>query len=253
MTIRKEAYDNCPADLRDALKLEEMCLHPERYKDTEVIHRGRNIVLLYTDHATGRKYVVKNFKKPNLAQRIAYTWFTPGKARRAFKYASMLRSRGISTPRETAYIEVYEHGLLSQSYFVCEYCPWPSLASLWLPSKPYDIAQLETVAQMLADMHRAGVLHGDTNIGNFLYGAPSSITTVDVNRTRFLNHEPTRKECLDNMVKLTHRRDVLYKITEHYADIRGWNKQESADYVLHKLIEYEKKRNRRNKLKHIAR
>lgn len=253
MKVKKEATADCPAELKDELRLGEMCLHPERYGNIELLHRGRNIVLLYTDSTTGQKYVVKGFKKPNIVQRIAYTWFTPGKARRAFDYAAIMRQRGISTPREVAYIEVYEHGLLSHSYFVSEYCPWPSLASLWLPIKPYDDNQLETVARMMADMHKAGVLHGDTNIGNFLYSAPSSITTVDVNRTRFLDHEPTRKECLDNMVKLTHRREVIYKITEHYADIRGWDKRESAQYVLDNLIEYEKKRNRRNKLKHLAR
>lgn len=250
MKIRVTYSPESPAIFADAASVMRMCAEPKSFADAEVIHDGRNRVVLYTDSESGRKYVVKSFKKPNPVQRVAYTWFTPSKAKRAYSYAAKLRERGISTPRETACIEVYEGGLLSKCYFVCEYIPYPSLASLWLPAQPFTKEQTEVLAAMLVRMHKAGVLHGDTNIGNFLYDtATNTLTTVDVNRTRFLNREPSRQECLENMVRLTHRTDILGKVGELYAGLRGWNEKEVVEYLLTALLEFEQKRDRRHKIK----
>ena len=252
MKIRVTHSPDSPNILTDAASVMEMCAHPESFEGTKVIHDGRNRVVLYTDKANGRKYVIKSFKQPNTAQRIAYTWFTPSKAKRAYNYATELRARGIDTPKETAYIETYMHGLLSHCYFICEYIPWPSLASLWLPNLPFTDAQIGLLAGTLVKMHEAGVLHGDTNIGNFLYDAETNkLTTVDVNRTKFLEREPSHKECLDNMVRLTHRTDVLGKTGEQYARLRGWNEKEVTEYLLESLHEFEQKRNRRQKMKKL--
>ncbi|MDE7025116.1 MAG: lipopolysaccharide kinase InaA family protein [Paramuribaculum sp.] len=243
---------NCPAVLADAGSVAELCANPQAHSEVTMIHNGRNRVVLFSDAKSGHQYVIKCFKKPNMAQRVAYTWFTPSKAKRAYRYAAKLRERGIDTPREVACIEVYERGMLSRGYFICEYCPWPSLASLWLPAQPFTQAQIELLAQTLVDMHLAGVLHGDTNIGNFLYDAEhNAMTTVDVNRTRFHDRVLSQRECLDNMVRLTHRTDVLKKVGELYAAKRGWNKDECVKYLLDNLLRFEQKRNRRNKLKHI--
>lgn len=250
MRTRVTHSAECPAILADAASVMRMCADPEAFAGAEMIHDGRNRLVLYTDKISGRRYVVKSFKRPNIAQRVAYTWFTPSKARRAYEYAAKLRERGISTPKETACIEVYEHGMLSRCYFVCEECAWPSLASLWLPDKPFETEQIEALAAILVKMHKAGVLHGDTNIGNFLYDAETkAMTTVDVNRTKFLNREASRKECLENMVRLTHRYDVMGKTGEHYAVQRGWNDRETVEYLLRRMHEFEQKRDRRHKIK----
>ena len=77
----------------------------------ELLYQGRNTVKRYD--VDGLQVVVKRYKHPNIYQRIAYTFFKSSKTERAYKYAALLRSMGVDSPHEVAYIEANRHGLFT--------------------------------------------------------------------------------------------------------------------------------------------
>ena len=83
----------------------------------ETLKNKRNSVKVF--HHDGKAFVVKRFKRVNLLQSVAYTLYRPTKAERAYRFATEMRRRGISTPREIAYMEQTRCGLFSVGYFVC--------------------------------------------------------------------------------------------------------------------------------------
>ena len=64
---------------------------------------------------------------------------------------------------------------------------------------------------------------------------------IDINRSKILDGEPSRQQCLKNMVRITHRRDLYEFIVRAYAKERGWNEDETAQEALILLDEFEKK------------
>ena len=246
MKVRSQYTPSCPEQLKNAASLENLCHGSDG--NTVILKKGRNTVALFQT-PEGEKYVIKSFKKPNIIQRIAYTFFTSGKAIRAYRNAKKLREAGINTPHEASYVEVLEKGLIGNSYFVCRHCDALNLLDSWVWTSPYDKTILDILVKHLVMMHTKGVLHGDTNLGNFLYHPDTgTIDVIDTNRTRFKS-TLSPKECLDNMVRLTHRRELLEDIVRHYAAARGWDVAKCAAYILTALDRYEHKRHRHDKFK----
>lgn len=240
------ATPGCPPELTSASALKEMCLHG--MQGVTLLRDQRNKILLVDIPGQG-KYVVKSYRKPNLPQRIAYTFFTPGKARRAYNAGMELLRRQLGTPHPEAYIEEYAGGLLSHSYFISRYTPARTLLDIWVWQPDYSREILRTLIEHLVKMHTSGVLHGDPNLGNFLYLPDTGqIELVDTNRTRFFT-SLSRRQCLDNMVRLTHRHDLMMEIVGGYARARGWDAGACTAYVMNKLNRYEHKRHRRETLK----
>ena len=91
----------------------------------DCIYKARNELRKFSYE--GQWYVVKNYKVPLFINRIAYTFFRPSKASRAYEYALRLRSMGIETPAPVAYIELKSGGLLQHSFFVSENCSYPRM------------------------------------------------------------------------------------------------------------------------------
>ncbi len=73
------------------------------FPQERVFCNARNTVVKTS--AGGVELVVKRYKRPTLANCFIYTFFRPGKARRAYEYAEKLLDRGIETARPVAYIE----------------------------------------------------------------------------------------------------------------------------------------------------
>lgn len=72
-------------------------------QEGELLYDSRNKVKRYK--VNGKDMVVKRYKRPNMIQRIVYTFFKKSKTERAYLFAGMLRERGFDTPHEVAYIE----------------------------------------------------------------------------------------------------------------------------------------------------
>ena len=78
-------------------------------QEGELLHNGRNKVKRY--RVNNKEIVVKRYKRPNIIQRIVYTFFKKSKTERAYLFAGMLREKGFDTPHEVAYIERKKNGL----------------------------------------------------------------------------------------------------------------------------------------------
>lgn len=236
---------------------------PRRF-DTEgsLLHKGRNTVKLF--EANGTRLVVKKFRKPNIVQRMAYTFFKPPKAARAYMYAVRLRARDIGTPHEVAYIETRKWGLFTTGYFVSLYCADPQVKDKLLPSGTQhfdgDILAYEERDRMTSDMaafistmHTNGVLHGDLNISNILYktdeGGCHTFNVIDTDRAKFKT--PSRGECLEDLKRVTHDRALLSLLVKYYAARRGWNAEKTTAEVMEKLDIFEKKDLLKRKLKRM--
>lgn len=205
-----------------------------------IVYSGRNVVKSFC--VNGEEWIVKHYKKPNFAQRLAYTFWRQSKALRAFLYANRLLSLGIDTPLGIACIECSQNGLFSDGYFISTLCPHQPLYPLLVPNETIDEPTVAALAAFFVEMHQKGFLHGDPNLNNILYHTDAQhrlrFSVIDTNRSVFID-APTRKQCLENLKRVTHRRDLLQCITRHYARLRGWEEDSCVDSVIHSLDKFE--------------
>lgn len=219
-----------------------------------VVYEGRNSVRNFC--LAGTPVTIKRFKRVNPAQQIAYTFFKSTKAARAYRYAAIFRERGIQTPHEIAYIEVYEHKLFTTGYFVSATCPDPPAFPALVLEKDFDKQLAREIAGAVADMHVKGIVHGDLNLGNFLFHkktgeAHYSFTVIDTNRSKFYDSTPDKDTCIKNLSTLTHRRDLFRFMVTAYADKRGWPAGETVDKATAYLERLEARHERKQKIKKL--
>ena len=174
-------------------------------QEGELLYEGRNEVRRY--RVKNEWLVVKKYKQPTIIQRIVYTFFKKSKRERAYLFAGMLRKRGFDTPHEVAYIEKKRGGLFLDGYFISTQCDFPPLSKvLW--QRRFDKHAANELAAFMVQLHEKGVLHGDLNLTNILYCTDNDghyhFTLIDTNRSKF-KCALTRKECLENLKRLTHR------------------------------------------------
>lgn len=220
---------------------------PTSFSDEgKVLRDARNKVRLMS--MDGVNLVVKQYKLPLFHQRLDYTFIRPSKAKRAYLFAERLLALGFQTPAPIACLEVYRGGLFYQGYFVSAYCNKPDLSFLRTNSENQE-ALLDAFAAYLVQLHERGFLHGDCNLSNFMYDFSDgryTFSTIDINRSRFVEH-PSQEKCLKNLMRLTHDRVLLEKIVSRYAACRNWDAVTCLSQVTKYLDEFEK-RNQRKKL-----
>ena len=234
-----------------------------------LLYRGRNVVKLY--QVDGMSLVVKRYKHPNIIQRVVYTYFKRSKTARAYDYAALLRKKGIDTPHEVAYIETFKKGLFTTGYFVSLYYSYPptsvqldveefnlkfsdpllsNVATTYRAdeTKDFNYPLADSLAAFFVELHSKGILQGDLNLSNVLYYQKEDgnyhFCVIDTNRSVF--KQPTPNECLENLKRPTHRRNVLIYLVSRYAELRNWSSKDCADKIVRQLDLFEK----RNRLKH---
>lgn len=224
-------------------------LHAHFEHEGVAIYDKRNKVKLFD--VDGVSYVVKRYKRPYFIQRLDYTFFRPSKAIRAYKYALKMRRMGIDTPDAVACVEVYSFGIFTVGYFVSTYCGDPDMKII---KENPDEKLVEAFAGFIVRMHENGVMHGDLNLSNILYRADSDaekgfhFTVIDTNRSRFLE-SPSKQQCLHNLVRVSHDRDLNRKIIGYYARMRGWNEDGCVQTVERMLDTFERRRRIKRKIK----
>lgn len=222
------------------------CWHPRRFKvaqawerfsyfvkalprrfalDTgQVIFKNRNEIRQFD--FPPHSFVVKEFRVPNLINRIAYGLLRKSKARRSFEYAQMLRAAHIGTPEPVAYLEERSGLLFTRSYYVSlrSSCPLPYMA-LMDDALPHRDDYLRHVAQVAAQLHERGWLHSDFSRGNILLRreADGSIHSdlLDLNRIRF--RKVDREQGCKNFLRLPATPAMLRTLAEAYAEARGFD------------------------------
>ncbi len=209
-----------------------------------LIYDSRNKVRTY--EVDGEKIVVKRYKRPLFHQRIDYSFIRPSKAKRAYLFAMRLKELDIDTPKAIACIEEYRGGLFSIGYFVSGFCGDPDCRILREELEGHDDL-IHSLAAFIADCHNKGFMHGDTNLSNFLYRKDADepdgfhITTIDINRSHFVSN-PTKRQCLKNMIRITHVREALKMIVSEYARIRQWDADECEGIVMDVLTKFENRK-----------
>ena len=219
---------------------------PQRMDDGEgeVVYDSRNRVVRFV--IDGQPMMVKRFKRVNAVQQVVYTFFRKTKAERAFLFAKEFLRRGIDTPQPVAYMEERHHGLFTTGYFVSLETPGTETSLLLREVQDYPKDLAEAVARQVVLMHSRGVLHGDLNLSNFLcISSPLTshhFTMIDTNRSHFTDGMPTDEQCLQNMVRLTHRRDLYEDLVRRYALLRGWDADATASKAIALLDAFENRK-----------
>ena len=231
---------------------------PERMNEGEgeVVYDSRNRVVRFV--IDGQPMMVKRFKRVNAVQQVVYTFFRKTKAERAFLFAKEFLRRGIDTPQPVAYMEERHHGLFTTGYFVSLEAPGTETSLLLREVQDYPKDLAEAVARQVVLMHNKGILHGDLNLSNFLcilspltshpslaqgdLQSPDHFTMIDTNRSHFTDGMPTDEQCLKNMVRLTHRRDLYEDLVRRYALLRGWDADATASKAIALLDAFENRK-----------
>ena len=218
------------------------------------LYCGRNVVKLVVEN--GLELVVKRYKRPHIIQRIAYQWFRPSKAQRAYSFALRLDAMGISTPQAVAYIEKPGCGLFLDSFFVSLHSKELPLYPVLVETKNYNRNLAHALSCYLVVLHEKGFLHGDLNLANILYREDGDnrfhFTVIDTNRSHF-KVKPTEKDCLSNLMRLTHRVELLRFLVSNYATCRGWDVAHCCRIVEDELHTFEHRRAKKRKLKNKIR
>ena len=187
----------------------------------DCIYKARNELRKFSYE--GQWYVVKNYKVPLFINRIAYTFFRPSKASRAYEYALKLRSMGIETPAPVAYIELKSGGLLQHSFFVSENCSYP---------------------RMMREFEEGGIAGREDILEAF---AAFTFSIIDLNRMRFIPMTP--KMCLANFNRFCRDESVVRYVVGVYARLRGWDEVTSIEEALRAHREFWVKIERKETLK----
>lgn len=201
-------------------------------KEGRTIYKARNEIKVF--EVDGLELNVKRYKVPHCINRIIYTFFRQSKAKRAYKFALRLKSKGIETPPPVAYILFLKNGLLDWSYFI-------SLQSSYEMS--YDLGKrpvkenediFRALGMYVARLHDSEVYHSDFSPGNVLYkrtnqGAKFSL--VDINRMYF-GPVSLKKGCA-NFARLWGQEEAFRLMATSYAESRHADANECVRWVLY--------------------
>ena len=205
-----------------------------------IVYDGRNRVVRL-EHE-GETMMVKCFKRVNIIQQIVYTFFRKSKAERAFLFAGEFVKRGISTPQRIAFLEEKRWGLFLKGYFVSKEVEGTECHLLLREVKEFSPQLADAVMKQTVLMHSKGILHGDLNLSNFLCVEKSGdyyFNMIDINRSRFCDGYPSNNDCLKNLVRTTHRRDLYEYLIASYARQRGWDEKETVQQAVALLDRFE--------------
>ena len=222
---------------------------PQDFNHGELVHDGRNVIRKF--NLGDAVFIVKRYRVPNPVQRLSYSIFRPSKARRAYEYAFEFLKRGIMTPDPVAYIEMFHGGFLAYSYFVSTECVWPEVRSVLPKEGEFSTGVADAFAAYLAGMQRAGVFHGDLNLGNFMFNKDKEgkylFCAVDINRSRFVDMD--LRNTAKSLCRLSHRRDMFEYIVRRCAEARGMDPELLMEESINCLDSFEKKNALKRKLK----
>ncbi|NMA73313.1 MAG: hypothetical protein GX963_03965 [Bacteroidales bacterium] len=219
------------------------------HNEGEILHDDRNIIKEFC--ITEEKLIVKSFKRPIPIQRFIYSFFRKTKAHRAYLNARKIRKRGIDTPREIAFVEVWHKGLFDEGYLVTDVTYDLPIADLLVNNDGgFCKALAEQFASFVVELHMKGILHHDLNSTNVLYRKSETgnyhFSLIDINRMKVYAKGtlPPKDECLKNLNRFTWDYELFEFVLTAYAKIRNWDVQETLDRALKLKKHFDAKRHR---------
>jgi len=203
----------------------------------ETIYKARNELKCFT---TNYHIVVKRYRKPHIFNRIAYTFFRPSKAKRAYEYALRLLELEVESPAPIAYIEQSSCGLFTIGYFISIYeKDYSDIRELMKGTKKDD-ELLKELSLFIAAIHNKGILHLDMSPGNILYKKTESIyhfSLIDINRMQFIPSISVEKR-YKSFKRLSDNQTVLTTIAKLYAEASNLNENETVEKIMQYNTEF---------------
>lgn len=192
-------------------------------KGGTLLHKGRNEIKTFS--YKGVELVVKSYHIPRYINRIIYGLFRKSKAERSFRYAWMLKQKGIGTPDAVGYVTYRRWFLFEKSYLVTvkSECPhtYRDFSSHAFENKT-EI--LQCIAQTTALLHENNLLHKDYSAGNILFRETNEgvkVEIIDLNRMRF--GKVSMEAGCENFERLPGTHEMLVTLADEYAKVRGFN------------------------------
>lgn len=231
---------------------------PETFDNSgKTVFSGRNTIKVFKVEWGGKvqEVCVKRFKRPNAAQKIAYTFFRTTKAQRAFENAHELIRRGFDTPEPMAYVRTTRCGLVDYCYYVSATDYSPPIKEQLNDPEEFSKEVADGFARFAARLHENGILDIDLNSTNVLYSMQSDGTChfslIDINRMRFMPEGSKLPigECMENLTRFTGRYDLFRYVAERYVECRNLPAETVEQLVNVKKIHDEKWRRRKSMLK----
>ena len=199
------------------------------------------------------KVVVKRFHARNIFQTLAYSTLCSSKAMRAFCNGMVLMQHGFGTPEPIAYVEERHGGLLHYCYYLTAFTDAISVRTEL--DVNFNRPMAKCFAQFIAHLHQQGIVHHDLNFDNVLYKEVTkdcyNIYVIDINRLTITPPDQlTLKDCKDDFVRWTDRKDLLTYVIEEYAKERGLNIPTTLHEVLHLKAVHDRNWHRRKNFTH---
>lgn len=197
----------------------------------KLVYDARNQLKCYS--VEGYNVIVKRYKIPHIINRIAYTYFRPSKAKRAYEFALKLLQLGVNTPTPIAYIEQYQLGLLTHGYFISIYENDYSDIRKLMTGEQTNENLLKELSVYISDFHNKGVLHCDMSPGNILYKKVENhydFTLVDINRMQFLPSISNEKR-FKSFKRLSETESVLTAVARLYAAASNLDEKETVEKI----------------------
>ena len=195
---------------------------------------------------------IKSFKRPNVINRIAYTFFRKSKAERSYTFAHRLLSLGIGTPEPIAFFEFKKYGLINKSFYISEQLD--SDLTYRDLTKNFDYPDYENILRAFTrftnELHNKGVLFLDHSPGNTLIkkvGNQYHFFLVDLNRMRF--KQLSFEERINNYRKLTIHSSMVEIMSDELSKITDYGFDEIYTLMWASTEQFQKSYHRRRKLK----
>lgn len=232
---------------------------PERFDRTgEVLHAGRNTVRTW--EVEGERWVVKRYQRPNLLNRLVYTFLRKDKAHRSFEVASRFRALNIDTPAEIAALHIRRGGLFETGYFVSGYAEGQPLSQAlvdenFLERDAEGRRPVDLFVRFAAELHVKGVDHLDFSENNVLCSRRADgeyrFALIDTNRMRFHRRPLSRRASLWNLRRLTWQVDAYLYVLCRYARVRGWDTLQTVARGVRYRVPFANKYHRKQRLKRL--
>jgi len=191
----------------------------------EVLYNPRNVIK--ADEVSKIRLVIKSYRRIYLPNRIRYSFFYPSKAERAYLYGLELLSKGFITPHPIGFIERFEHGVLTESYFISEYSDYKPLAQI----QPEDEkVVMKELAKYTFELHSKGIYHLDYSKGNILFKKHNGLfefALIDNNRMKFGKFGYSYR--LKNFRQLGLSNVQLIEIAEEYSRLEKSDELETIE------------------------
>lgn len=216
----------------------------------ESIHKARNELKII--ELNGIQCVVKSFKVPHAINRIAYTFFRDGKAKKSYLNGMKLNELGVNTPEPVGVIEFFNNGLLSESYFISVYEPYDFTIREVFHHKVSTYREiLKEFAKFTYEIHQKNVWHVDYSLGNILVTLKDEafkFSLVDINRMEFKKIHPY--EGLKNFNKFWAKDDSdLIILATEYAKLANIDEKKAVEILVNEAKFLEAKVNLKRKMK----